>query len=687
MKAIIPIVLLSLIFPVLGRAQSVVSTARLQEELPYDPQMAPFYHGVASGDPLVDRVIIWTRVTPETDQSVEVEYFVATDMDLQDVVVSGTVTTDETKDYTVKVDVTGLSEETTYYYYFRALGKNSVLGRTRTASTNAEHLKFAVVSCSNYEAGYFNAYGRIAERADLDAVIHLGDYIYEYPADYYGNANLTERRNVPTQEIVNLDDYRTRYSLYRLDEDLRKAHQQHPFIVVYDDHETANDSYKDGAENHDEKTEGSWEDRKKEALQAYFEWMPIRESNGTDVERTLSYGDLAEIVVLDSRLKARTKQPTSIFDPVMLDPNHTMLGSEQREWFLEEMKTSSAKWKIVANQVIFSPFSVGFAAGMDDGTPDITNIDSIVAVESLFLDIWDGYPVERQLLIDSLQSNGVENMVWLTGDFHSSMAYDIVAQPTYYPTDSLDTPMGKVGISYLPYPSLSYDKSTGQGAVGGEFVVPSITSANFDENIGAQNSALFEVFMNTDLRALNPALKDVPFEVNYNPHMKYADLDQHGYLVLNVTADSVQGDFYYVDDIAQKSNTENYAGSSFGMFDGENHLTAIAQQAPEKVDAPQLARNEVITSVADTYEDAVLFGAYPNPAVDELVIQYGVSSAQSVRMEIMDINGVVQQSVQLPSQQEGVYVLQNDISELVSGIYFVRLSIGEQVKTRRFIKE
>jgi alkaline phosphatase D len=186
------------------------------------PEWAPFYHGVASGDPLSDRVIIWTRVTPEEmdNAPIEVSWKVATDVDLENVVQSGTFTTDATRDYTVKVDVTGLDAGTTYYYGFTAMDKNSLTGKTKTTPTSdqADHLKFGVVSCSNYQAGYFNAYQRLARRNDLDAVIHLGDYIYEYGDGVYGDSTLFEARDLdPDTEILTLEDYRTRYSLYRLD--------------------------------------------------------------------------------------------------------------------------------------------------------------------------------------------------------------------------------------------------------------------------------------------------------------------------------------------------------------------------------------------------------------------------------------------------------------------------------------
>ncbi|MEO1713508.1 MAG: alkaline phosphatase D family protein, partial [Bacteroidota bacterium] len=267
-----------------------------------NPDWAPFFHGVASGDPLSDRVIIWTRVTPEdmNTEPIEVTWKVATDPQLADIVQEGSFTTDANRDYTVKVDVTGLAASTTYYYGFEAMEKASLTGRTKTTPTGAEadHLRFGVVSCSNFQAGYFNGYAGLAARNDLDAVIHLGDYIYEYADGVYGDADLfADRPLEPSTEIVTEEEYRTRYSTYRLDTALARAHQQHPFIAVWDDHESANDAYTDGAENHDPATQGDWETRKSVAKKVYFEWMPIREQANDIVYRTIQYGDLLDLIM------------------------------------------------------------------------------------------------------------------------------------------------------------------------------------------------------------------------------------------------------------------------------------------------------------------------------------------------------------------------------------------------------
>ncbi|MBX2961178.1 MAG: alkaline phosphatase D family protein [Cyclobacteriaceae bacterium] len=270
-----------------------------------DPTLKPFYHGVASGDPLHDRVIIWTRVTPEDSlPTIDVDWEVSTDQNFTSIKTKGKVTTSPARDYTVKVDVTGLSSDQTYYYRFKALGTTSMAGRTKTSPIDMkDSLKFAVVSCSNWEFGYFNAYARIAEK-ELDAVLHLGDYIYEYGTGKYGDTTIG-RINMPLHEIISLQDYRTRHSQYRLDEGLRQVSLMHPFIAIWDDHEVANDTYAEGAQNH-QPEEGDFNERKQAAKQAYYEWIPIRE--GEKHYRTFSYGKLADIIMLDERLAGRTKQ-------------------------------------------------------------------------------------------------------------------------------------------------------------------------------------------------------------------------------------------------------------------------------------------------------------------------------------------------------------------------------------------
>lgn len=278
---------------------------------------AIFTHGVASGDPLQDRVILWTRVAPADNaaRNLDIEWQVATDDGFQDVVASGTERTGPAKDFTLKVDATGLQPNSRYFYRFSCEGSTSITGRTQTlAATGVEPVSIAVVSCSNYPQGFFHVYKEIATR-DVAMVLHLGDYLYEYPAGGYSNDRMTGefgRQVDPKGEVIALDDYRRRYALYRTDPDLQAVHAAHPFICVWDDHEIANDTWRTGAQNHNE-GEGPFEDRKKAALQAYHEWLPIRDNNANDqnkIYRSFDLGDLASLIMLDTRLVGRSKPLT-----------------------------------------------------------------------------------------------------------------------------------------------------------------------------------------------------------------------------------------------------------------------------------------------------------------------------------------------------------------------------------------
>ena len=405
-----------------------------------DPALAPFYHGVASGDPLHDRVILWTRVTPDGSvlpgEDVAVSWRVATDTAMTNIVASGSTVTNDSRDYTVKVDAQGLSPYTCYYFDFAALGKYSLRGRTKTAPQgDADSVRLAVVSCSNYENGYFNSYASIVARNDLDAVLHLGDYLYEYAASAGVDGRLTE----PANEIITLSDYRTRYSHYRLDPDLRRVHQQYPFVTVWDDHESANNAWKDGAENHTPGTEGDWVVRKANSIQAYLEWLPVRE-NPTFPERiyrSISFGDLFKLYMLDTRIIGRDEQ-VGATSGLLNDPNRSLLGQDQYNWLLNEMQWNTSRWNIIGQQVMMAPLE---AFGL------VINTDQ-----------WDGYQFERTKLYNDILASSIKNVVVLTGDIHTSWANDL--------------------------PHTGYNASTGAGSVGVEFVVTSVTSTSSPISFG-----------------------------------------------------------------------------------------------------------------------------------------------------------------------------------------------------------
>jgi alkaline phosphatase D len=461
-----------------------------------DQEDAPFYHGVASGDPLTDAVIIWTRVTPPTQMpSVTVSWEVSSDQGFTDVLQSGTIETDATKDFTVKVDITDLTAGTQYFYRFNALNSSSPIGTTKTAPESGK-VSFAVVSCSNYEWGYFNAYQAIAELDDLDAVLHLGDYIYEYGPGSYGDTSLN-RINIPAKEIITLSDYRTRYAQYRLDEDLKAAHGKVAFINIWDDHEIANDSYKTGAQNHQE-NEGSYEERKNAAVQAYYEWMPIRESE--TLYRKFDYGNIAEVFMMDERLEGRTSPVDSLKDPSINNADRSMLGQEQLDWLLSGLSDSPAKWKVIGNQVIYSYLNWGFE-------PSFT----------INLDSWDGYPYEQAKIADHIKTNNIENVVFVTGDTHSAWAFEVTNDPFE-----------------------SYDAETSEGAFAVEFGTTSINSANSNERAS-----------DDEVREHEAKIANSPV----NPHLKYANLRDHGFLVLTLTDDQARAEWNIVSTVREKNFT------------------------------------------------------------------------------------------------------------------------------------
>ena len=376
-----------------------------------------FQHGVASGDPLSDRVVLWTRVSPSTDLPAEldVSWWVALEPSAANPIRSGQTSARVERDYTVKLDVSGLAPDTSYYFGFSSQGERSVVGRTRTLPVEGvEQVRLAVTSCANYPQGYFNAYRDIAETKDLHAVLSLGDYLYEYANDAYGDGTALNRVPVPNREIVSLGDYRTRHAQYKTDVDLQAAHAAHPWIVIWDDHESANDSWQGGAENHNpEQGEGDWAPRRAAAIKAYYEWMPIREVP-TGLFRSFRFGDLADLVMLDTRLEGRDKQVARDDFETANNPSRTLLGPVQESLFLDHLshtQNTQVQWKIVGQQVVFAPATDG--------------------VTSFNPDSWDGYTAARSRVVNHIDEQGIDNVIILTGDVHSAWAMEV-------PSDSGD---------------------------------------------------------------------------------------------------------------------------------------------------------------------------------------------------------------------------------------------------------
>ena len=598
---------------------------------------APFYHGVASGDPLADAVIIWTRAAPidVKNEKIVGKWSVATDLDMKNIVQSGDFETDFSKDYTVKIDVQNLQSNTYYYYQFESNQKKSIVGRTKTApkASDSERLRFAVISCNNFQQGYFNAFRMVANRQDLDAVIHLGDYIYEYAEGGYETKKL--KRNIsPTTEIIDLQDYRMRYSQYRLDADFIKIHQQHPFICIWDDHETANDSYKDGAQNHQPKYEGDWESRKAAAKQAYFEWLPIRNHPQQKINRVLNYGNLVDLIMLDTRLEARDKKPNDMYAPSYMDSSRVMLGEKQRNWLFEALENSDAKWKIIGQQVIFSELNVGWANPLDR-----------LKTENFLLDIWDGYPVERSKIINHFEKEKLENVVFLTGDFHSSFGFEVTANPT---------------------DSTMYNPETSRGAVAVEFVTPSISSSNFDEATTNYRARKFEA-------CLNKPCGGFPFfwNKNPNPHIKYVDLDRNGYMILDVTAEQVQANFYYMKTITKPSNKE-YFGTALATQSGTNHLKI----KPENIAKPMVL--DTLSIDFNSGEPQIISDIYQKE--NNIYVQIHSSKpndAGDFCLVLNDADGQVIRQFSCELENRTVYTVHFSSAELPKGKYSLSLELKE----------
>jgi alkaline phosphatase D len=488
------------------------------EQSATDSGLRLFRHGVASGDPLTDRVMLWTRVTiPPTRSAtgpVEVQWVIASDEGLQQVVARGTTQAAPERDFTVKVDAGGLAPGRTYHYAFTAGGERSPIGRTKTLPSRADRLRFASVSCANYPAGYFNAYRCIANRSDLDAVIHLGDYIYEFANGRYGDGSASGRVPGRAGEASTLEDYRDRYATYRSDIDLQEVHRRHPFVAVWDDHESANDAWSGGAGNHNS-SQGSWTTRLAAAYRAYLEWLPIRESSDPRIHlyRSFRFGDLVDLVMLDTR-GLRDEQASGADAKRLADPSRTLLGAEQEAWFFDQLRTSQkagSRWRLIGQQILFTPLS---PPGFPVANPDV----------------WDGYAPARHRVFDFLASEKITNMAILTGDIHSSWAMDVTRNPW----------------------TNGYDPTTGAGSVAVELVTPAISSP--------------PLFGSAELRQRAALLRPLA------RHLKFLEGDHNGYTLLDITRERILAEWYHVDGVAQRSEAENKA-ASFVCEHGSSRLS------------------------------------------------------------------------------------------------------------------
>ncbi|WP_431309386.1 alkaline phosphatase D family protein [Gordonia sesuvii] len=511
-----------------------------------------FAHGVASGDPLPDGVILWTRVTPTPaarpgsglGPASDVTWEVATDTSFATVTASGSVTASTESDHTVKVDVTGLSANTRYAYRFRvtsgpAAGSVSPVGHTRTApapGADVSRVRFGVVSCSNWEAGYFGAYRHLGTHRDLAAIVHLGDYFYEYETGGYSGSGGVIRQTQPANETITLRDYRIRHAQYKTDPDLAELHRTVPWICTWDDHESANNSWSGGAENHDA-SEGSWAARKAASERAYYEWMPVRPAasgNGRHLYRRLRFGSLLELSMLD--LRTYRDQEVSSTSRRVDDPGRTITGATQMRWLTDGLASSTTRWRIVGNSVMISPVLI----------PPLDARNTAALTEVLDLpregipynaDQWDGYTADRNRLLGAIRDGGVDNVVFITGDIHSSWACDVPVDAARYP---------------------------GAGTVATELVVPSVTSSNVDDILGVPE--------HTVGNAVPAAI------MTANRHVRWNDFDAHGYAVLTVTPTAAQMDWYFVRDKTDP-RTGRYHARSFRVASGSQQVQPVGGTA------------------------------------------------------------------------------------------------------------
>ncbi len=502
---------------------------------------AAFRHGVASGDPLPGGILLWTRVTPTADAvpgsgagpAATVTWQVAADAAFTTVVRSGTVVTGPERDHTVKVDVAGLLPGTTYWYRFEFGGTWSPTGRTMTAPAPEDavtRLRAGVVSCSNWEAGYFAAYRLLAARDDLNLVIHLGDYLYEYGTGEFDAGGTVVRRVEPRHEVLTLADYRTRHALYKTDPDLQALHARVPWVITWDDHEVANDQWSGGAQNHTPATEGDFGARLAAARQAYAEWMPVRLGADGSIYRRFRFGRLAELSMLDLR-SYRSQQASG---PAVDDPDRTITGAAQLAWLKDGLVSSPARWKLVGNPDMISRVDVAtLPAWLLGPLGELLGIPrNGFAVNT---DQWDGYTADREALVAHLRAHRTRDVVFLTGDIHTSWANELVTRGSATPSAA-------------------------------EFVVPSVTSDNIDDFLGTPAGGPLSVLAAGIVRAANP-------------HVRWTELDGHGYGVLDLTTQRCRMDWYHLADRTRRDSTSRWV-AGYSVAAGSSRLRREAGPTP-----------------------------------------------------------------------------------------------------------
>ncbi|WP_404971755.1 alkaline phosphatase D family protein [Vibrio campbellii] len=518
---------------------------------------ASFEHGVASGDPTQTQVIIWTRVTTEASY-VDVSWQVSATEDFSSIEQSGTFATDTSRDFTVKVDVQNLNPNTQYYYRFMVGEASSIVGITQTLPEGSvDKASMAVVSCANYPAGYFNVYKEILEqhqKASFDVVLHLGDYIYEYGAGGYASEDAAALGREPSKgtECITLDDYRKRYAQYRQDEDLQALHAALPMIAIWDDHELANDAWKEGAENH-HNSEGSFNDRRAAAAAAWTEWLPVRENTFSNmlIYRQFAFGDLINLMMLDTRLIGRD-QPLDYFSldaPTMeaigglvaqsRSTERELLGTEQLAWLMNAFN-QEAKWNVLGQQVLMSrmelPSSVMLAMFQLFTATDEHKMDALLAVNNAIasyladpssdtvklpynLDAWDGYYVERERVYEIAKASS-GNFVCLAGDTHNAWTSEL--------------------------------KDVSNNPVGVEFATSSVSSPGLEEYLALEPVAIAQMEYTLP---------------NLVSELQWTDIKQRGFMRVTFTPEKAESTWYMLSTIKDRNYqvTKKVASTSDGL--------------------------------------------------------------------------------------------------------------------------
>jgi len=488
-----------------------------------------FTHNVASGEPRQTSVMLWTRYVPGAGDNARLSYQVSPSADFARIEADGTVVAETEHDHCVKPVVEGLRPGRWYFYRFRdAAGRWSPVGRTRTLPEGrTRRFRIGLFSCSNLRFGWFNAYAHAAARRDIDLIVHVGDYLYEYQDGHYPDPGeeVPGRLAVPATEILRLADYRLRYAAYRADPDLQRLHQLFPMVAMWDDHETANDSWQGGAQNHQPETEGPWPERKAAAMRAYREWLPVAEAAWEDYE----IGDLATLFRPETRLTGRSRQLSfgavlrgqsdraaalaQFRDGPWQDGERSLMGSEQEAWLAGALRRSTARgarWQVLAQQVVMGSVTMPPEAAAwlrpDSSREQRGRIETGLAAAQaglpFNLDAWDGYPAARRRLLRSALDADA-NLVVLSGDSHNAWAFDL----------DLD----------------------GQAA-GVEFAGHSVTSSGYESELSG-----------VDPREVASAA------VARNPQLKWADTSRRGYVTVELTPARVRAEWLFLDTVRRRS--------------------------------------------------------------------------------------------------------------------------------------